>query len=51
MKKVNFGYSVKNILISSERTYLLQRIEKDESNTDGNEIKAHEKYISTTIIV
>ena len=39
MKKVNFGYSVKNILISSERTYLLQRMEKVESNTDGNEIE------------
>lgn len=40
MKKVNFGYSVKNILISSERTYLLQRMEKVESNTDGNEIES-----------
>ena len=30
MEKVNFGYSVKNIPISFERTYLLQLIEKVE---------------------
>ena len=30
MKKVNFGYSIKNIPIQSERTYLIQLIEKVE---------------------
>ena len=30
IEKVNFGYSIKNILIPSERTYLLQLMEKIE---------------------
>ena len=30
MKKVNFGYSIKNIPIPSDRTYLLQLMEKVE---------------------
>ena len=30
MEKVNFGYSIKNIPIPSERTYLLQLMEKVE---------------------
>ena len=30
IEKVNFGYSIKNISIPSERTYLLQLMEKVE---------------------
>ena len=40
MKKVNFGYSIKNIPIPSERTYLLQLMEKVEMVTTRMRWKA-----------